>query len=45
MLFVDHVTKKFNDTIVLDDITLEFENGVYGLLSRLTEPEKQRLCG
>ena len=33
MLFVDHVTKKFNDTIVLDDITLEFENGVYGLLA------------
>ena len=33
MLFVDYVTKKFNDTTVLDDITLEFENGVYGLLA------------
>ena len=33
MLSVDHVTKKFGKDLVLEDITLDFESGVYGLLA------------
>lgn len=33
MLSVDHVTKKYGKEPVLADITLDFENGVYGLLA------------
>lgn len=33
MLSVDHVTKKYGNALALDDITLDFENGVYGLLA------------
>ena len=33
MLSVNHVTKKFNQFTALEDITLEFQNGVYGLLA------------
>ncbi len=33
MLSVNHVTKKYNRFTVLDDISLEFQNGVYGLLA------------
>lgn len=33
MLSVDHVTKKYGDYLALEDITLNFENGVYGLLA------------
>lgn len=33
MLSVNHVTKKYGKFIALEDITLEFENGVYGLLA------------
>ena len=33
MLSVDHVTKKYGNFTALQDITLEFENGVYGLLA------------
>lgn len=33
MLSVNHVTKKYNRFTALDDISLEFQNGVYGLLA------------
>ncbi|GHU43464.1 ABC transporter ATP-binding protein [Clostridia bacterium] len=33
MLLVNHVTKNFGKFTVLSDLTLEFENGVYGLLA------------
>jgi ABC-type multidrug transport system ATPase subunit len=33
MLSVNHVTKKYNQFTALCDITLEFQNGVYGLLA------------
>ena len=33
MLSVNHVTKKFNHFTALNDISLEFQNGVYGLLA------------
>lgn len=33
MLSVDHVTKKYGSYLALEDITLDFENGVYGLLA------------
>ena len=33
MLSVEHVTKKFGKDLVLEDITLDFESGVYGLLA------------
>ncbi len=33
MLQVDHVTKKYGDFTALADITLQFENGLYGLLA------------
>lgn len=33
MLSVDHVTKKYGNYLALDDITLDFGNGVYGLLA------------
>lgn len=33
MLSVNHVTKKYGNFTALEDITLEFENGVYGLLA------------
>ena len=33
MLSVNHVTKKYNHFTALRDITLEFRNGVYGLLA------------
>lgn len=33
MLSVNHVTKKYHRFTVLDDICLEFQNGVYGLLA------------
>lgn len=33
MLSVNHVTKKYNRFTALRDITLEFRNGVYGLLA------------
>lgn len=33
MLSVNHVTKKYRRFTALDDISLEFENGVYGLLA------------
>ncbi len=33
MLAVNHVTKKYGKFIALEDITLEFTRGVYGLLS------------
>lgn len=33
MLSVDHVTKKYGDFLALEDITLDFEAGVYGLLA------------
>lgn len=33
MLSVNHVTKKYNQFTALNDITLEFRNGVYGLLA------------
>lgn len=33
MLSVDHVTKKYGNFTALQNITLEFENGVYGLLA------------
>lgn len=33
MLSVDYVTKKYGDYLALEDITLNFENGVYGLLA------------
>lgn len=33
MLTVENVTKKFGNFTVLDDVSLEFENGVYGLIA------------
>lgn len=33
MLTLNHVSKKFKSHLVLEDISLTFENGVYGLLS------------
>ena len=33
MLAVNNVTKKYNDFTALENIDLEFENGVYGLLA------------
>lgn len=33
MLSVNHVTKKYGKFLVLEDITLTFENGVYGFLA------------
>ncbi|MCR1897408.1 ABC transporter ATP-binding protein [Irregularibacter muris] len=33
MLAVNNVTKKYKDFIALEDIDLEFDNGVYGLLA------------
>lgn len=33
MLSVNHVTKKYHRFTALDDISLEFQNGVYGLLA------------
>ncbi|NLG87846.1 MAG: ATP-binding cassette domain-containing protein, partial [Clostridiaceae bacterium] len=33
MLAVNHVTKKYGKFVALEDITLEFTRGVYGLLS------------
>ena len=33
MLSVNHVTKKYGQFTALRDITLEFQNGVYGLLA------------
>jgi ABC-type multidrug transport system ATPase subunit len=33
MLIVDNVTKKFGNFTALEDISLEFKNGVYGLLA------------
>lgn len=33
MLSVNHVTKKYHNFTALDDISLEFQNGVYGLLA------------
>lgn len=33
MLSVDHVTKKYGNFLALEDITLDFDNGVYGLLA------------
>ena len=33
MLSVNHVTKKYGRITVLNDISLEFQNGVYGLLA------------
>lgn len=33
MLSVNHVTKKYNRFTALDDISLEFQSGVYGLLA------------
>lgn len=33
MLSINHVTKKYNSFTALEDISLEFQNGVYGLLS------------
>lgn len=33
MLSVEHVTKKYGSYLALENITLEFENGVYGLLA------------
>ena len=33
MLQVNHVTKKYKNFVALEDITLEFENGVYALLA------------
>lgn len=33
MLTIEHVTKKYGNYLALFDITLDFENGVYGLLA------------
>lgn len=33
MLVVNNVTKKYNNFVALEDINLEFNNGVYGLLA------------
>ena len=33
MLSVEHVTKKYGTFTALEDISLAFENGVYGLLA------------
>ncbi len=33
MLVLNNISKSFGDFLVLDDINLEFENGVYGLLA------------
>ena len=33
MLVLNHVSKKFQSKLILQDISLTFENGVYGLLS------------
>lgn len=33
MLIVNNLTKSFDDYVVLEDINLEFKNGVYGLLA------------
>lgn len=33
MLSVNHITKKYGTFLALEDITLTFENGVYGLLA------------
>lgn len=33
MLSIEHVTKKYGSYLALDDITLDFEHGVYGLLA------------
>ena len=33
MLSVEHVTKKYGTFTALEDISLTFENGVYGLLA------------
>lgn len=33
MLELKNVSKKFKDTLVLEEITLTFENGIYGLLA------------
>ncbi len=33
MLCVKNVTMKYGNTVVLDNISIDFENGVYGLLA------------
>lgn len=33
MLIIKNVTKKYGNNVVLDNISLEFENGVYGLIA------------
>lgn len=33
MLIMNNLTKSFDDYVVLEDVNLEFENGVYGLLA------------
>lgn len=33
MLSIEHLTKKYGNYLALDDITLDFEHGVYGLLA------------
>lgn len=33
MLLIEHVTKKYGNFLALDDVNLEFGNGVYGLLA------------
>ena len=33
MLQIEHVTKKYKNFTALEDVNLELENGVYGLLA------------
>ena len=44
MIKIDHLSKKYNDNVVLDDISLEIRQGdVVGIIG-LPEPENQRFC-
>ena len=43
MIKIDHLSKKYNDNVVLDDISLEIKQGdVVGIIG--PEPENQRFC-
>ena len=44
MIKIDHLSKKYNDNVVLDDISLEIKQGdVVGIIGP-SEPENQRFC-
>lgn len=44
MIKIDHLSKKYNDNVVLDDISLEINRAMLWESSVLPEPENQRFC-